>query len=548
MVENKKLYQNSRNSNYALISLFFIVGFFSQIVQIILVREIFTLYHGNEVAFGVFFAVWLFWGAAGSIAGVFLIKRFKSSSLLLLSIIAVLLITPLEVYILRIGRVFFSLQTGEVLTLTNMVILSFISLSAVCIWLGLLFAAASSLISSNKDKKEGSQRVPLIYAADALGMITGGVLFSFLLVSCFGAFQSLFLASFLFCISAFFISRFLWKNRFMRVGLLVLSILSVLGFISGKNLEWASQEKAWSLSHTDYKLEKSVVSKYGDLALLEYKGEYTLFVSGEHYFSVPDIYTPAGKAHIAMSLHPSPRKVLLIGGGVNGLIREMLLWRAEEIHYVELDSLIIDTVREYLTPDDNNALNDLRVKIHNEDGRKYVLNTKEKFDLVIVNLPEPLTASINRFYTLEFFNAVKRILTNHGVLAVSFGTSVFSEEEETARDSSILLTLNQVFEFAGTLHGEFFVASDSEQSFTLEVEELIKRYEKAEVNSAAFHKELFHTFIEADAIERANTLLKESVSKDKDKKLLNTDNQPIAFYYGLLLLSRGNDQRTFTNI
>ena len=85
----------------------------------------------------------------------------------------------------------------------------------------------------------------------------------------------------------------------------------------------------------------------------------------------------------------------------------------EAVDYVELDPLIL-AVAGRLLPD---RLADPRIHVINTDGRLFVRQTDERYDVIIVDVPAPSTSQINRFYTREFFAEAHRILTPGGVLA-----------------------------------------------------------------------------------------------------------------------------------
>ena len=118
------------------------------------------------------------------------------------------------------------------------------------------------------------------------------------------------------------------------------------------------------------------------------------------------------------------RSLLLIGGGVNGSIVEAVRHPAlERVDYVELDPAILELAREYF-PDEWRMLQaDPRVRVHVTDGRLFVKTTPSAFDVVIVNLPEPQNAQLNRFYTTEFFREVWSRLTPTGVLSFQLRSS-----------------------------------------------------------------------------------------------------------------------------
>ncbi|MBT9143165.1 MAG: Polyamine aminopropyltransferase [Syntrophomonadaceae bacterium] len=157
-----------------------------------------------------------------------------------------------------------------------------------------------------------------------------------------------------------------------------------------------------------------------------------------------------------MLFHPSPQRVLLIGGGLGGVLDEILKHPTiSEVHYVELDPLIIEVAREYLPAI---ALDDPRVRIKHTDGRFFVRHTRERYDVIIVNLPPPSTLQVNRVYTREFFGEVRNVLRPGGVFSFGIPASeTYMSREMIRHNRSIKETLREVFPGVVTIPGEWWI-------------------------------------------------------------------------------------------
>jgi predicted membrane-bound spermidine synthase len=89
---------------------------------------------------------------------------------------------------------------------------------------------------------------------------------------------------------------------------------------------------------------------------------------------------------------------------VNGSLAQALEHSSiRRVDYVELDPTVLQLARRYFPEEWPRLEADPRVHVHNMDGRLYIKTTAQKFDVIIVNLPDPQTAQLNRFYTAEFF-------------------------------------------------------------------------------------------------------------------------------------------------
>ncbi len=107
--------------------------------------------------------------------------------------------------------------------------------------------------------------------------------------------------------------------------------------------------------------------------------------------------------HPAMIMHENPSKVLVIGGGDGGTVREVLKHDPNEVVMVEIDRNVIELCRKFIGID-RGALNDERVSVINEDGVEFVRSSKERFDVIIVDGtdPNPVSQSLisKEFYSI----------------------------------------------------------------------------------------------------------------------------------------------------
>ncbi|MEA4853415.1 MAG: polyamine aminopropyltransferase [Christensenella sp.] len=119
--------------------------------------------------------------------------------------------------------------------------------------------------------------------------------------------------------------------------------------------------------------------------------------------------------HVPMAVCPNTRRVLIIGGGDGGVVRELTRYKTiEQIDMVEIDEKVVSLCREYL-PQTAAMLSDPRVHLHFEDGAAFVRDTKEKYDLIIVDSTDPIGVGEGLF-SRKFYNDCKKALADGGVL------------------------------------------------------------------------------------------------------------------------------------
>lgn len=120
-------------------------------------------------------------------------------------------------------------------------------------------------------------------------------------------------------------------------------------------------------------------------------------------------------AHVPLFVHPAPRRVLVIGGGDGGTAREALRHPGvERVVMVEIDEMVIRACREHL-PSVSLALDHPKLTLLVEDGVRFVRETRERFDVILVDSTDPIGPATPLF-NAEFYENVARILVDDGIL------------------------------------------------------------------------------------------------------------------------------------
>lgn len=131
--------------------------------------------------------------------------------------------------------------------------------------------------------------------------------------------------------------------------------------------------------------------------------------------------------HPALVSHPSPKNILLIGGGDGGAMKEILRYPVEKVWFVEIDSQVIDVSRKFF-PWLKTCLKDERVKLIIADGKDFVQETFEKFDVVLVDSSEPVGPS-TVLHEKAFYTNVKRCLNRNGIVVSQVGSPLYHLEQ-----------------------------------------------------------------------------------------------------------------------
>lgn len=134
--------------------------------------------------------------------------------------------------------------------------------------------------------------------------------------------------------------------------------------------------------------------------------------------------------HVPMAVHPLVKRVLVIGAGDGGVVRELMQYpEIGHIDLVEIDEAVIRVCREFL-PKTSCMLDDQKVHIHYEDGLRFVRGKESEYDLIIVDSTDPFGPGEGLF-TKEFYGNCYKALREDGIM-VNQHESPFYESDATA--------------------------------------------------------------------------------------------------------------------
>jgi len=513
-------------------------GFAGSIGQILILRELLVLFYGNELSTGLVLAAWLFWTAAGSrLAGRMSRKHPATMTTLARGLILLALLLPLTLFWIRASRLLWSIPAGEMVPPGLMVGISLSSTCLFCLTSGFLFAFAWSVRAAEAEHNKGQGL--LIYLGDAAGAAAGGLCFHFILVSLVSALTAALAVSALaLAVSA---HVFLRVPRLavateipsfrLKAAWLALVGLTVAGLAFSADLDNLSRAWQWGpnlLAVRD--------TPYHNLALKKDSGQFTLFANGLWLFTIPDPQTAEYAVHPALLQHPSPRKVLIVGGGAGGFLGEILKHPdIERVDCVEQDPEIFRLAEELMPAFNSPALHDPRVHLFHEDAGSFIRRVQEKYDVILLNPGDPMNAEVNRFYTVEFYRSLTRIMDKGGLLSFAVASAPDIVGQAQARYlRSVYATLSGVFPEVLVLPGESarFIASQVRESLVKDPTALITRM--------AARKLRLQYIREYTLLDDLNPLRLEymaSILREGPPPALNKDFSPTCYLNGLIVWS-----------
>jgi spermidine synthase len=535
-----------------------LLGFTSIVAQIVFIREMLVVFGGNELCLGVLLFVWLLWVGVGSFVGnrvqvgqvtndkekatfanVACHRNIFSLKNLFLWYIIIAILCFLTIFFIRSSKLILGLNTMEIVGFIPMTISSFILLAPFCFLLGFVFVLNSKVWQFSDVSGFVVNRV---YLWESIGAGLGGLLATFIFIPNFSNFniiQIIVLLNLL--LGIILLAKYVSKFKLAVTSFLFLVIIFVLvGYQS--NLEKISLKFLWR----DLPLVKTEDTKYGNIAILKNKEQISFYENGLLLFSYPAPFSSEEAIHFALSEHSNPQKLLLIGGGLGGGLAEALKYDKLKIDYVELDSRLIGLAKEYLPPKEADLFFNPKLNLHLIDGRLFVKNRigKEKYDVIISNLPDPSTLQLNRFYTVEFFNSIKEILNDNGIFSfrVSSAENYISHEQGLYL-SSLYRSLSLVFKKAIVLPGEnnIFIASDQESLF-YDWSKITTRLNERSIRTVYINQNFLPFRLSQFRID----YLKDAINKSLGR--INYDLEPISFFYNIILWSaqfKSIDKPTF---
>jgi spermidine synthase len=196
--------------------------------------------------------------------------------------------------------------------------------------------------------------------------------------------------------------------------------------------------------------------------------------------------------HPALTAHAAPKKVLIIGGGDGGSSEEALKHPSiESVTMVEIDGDVIEVAKKHFYAVHQGAFDNPKLRVLVEDGMKFVRETQEKFDLIALDLNDPMGPA-EALYSIEFFQQLRQTLAPGGALTLHIGAPVARPE----RVAQLAQRLNAVFRIVRPytmyipLYGSLWamaVCSDKLDPKSFTADEIDRRIEARKIGDLKYY-------------------------------------------------------------
>ncbi len=423
----------------------FILGFTAMASQIILLREFMSLFQGNELSIAIVLANWMLLTGLGAWLG----RKGKQSGISLrpvLSGIAILsVLAPVTLFTADLLKVVI-FPSGTLVGLGGIFLSALVLLAPFCLLSGFLFTRITGRLSSPDANTPAT-----VYSLESLGSMAGGMLVNLVLIFLLKPFYSMLAVVLL---SLFLTAIVAHRNKLARLNRALIPVMFLFTLVMiSVNPDRLSRKMLFPGQEIEYYRN----TPYGSLLVTRSAEQRNFFGNTSLLFTTNDVISNEEAIHYALLQRPSPKNVMLVEGGISGTLKEILKYPVEKVKYVELNPWIIRLGRKY-----TKELSDQRVSLCQGDVLNFLRRETVLQDAILLQVPEPSSLMVNRFYTLEFFKLVRSKLKPGGVCSVGLmPTPNYVGDEARQVQSVMLSTLKKVFPTVILIPGEknYFLAS-----------------------------------------------------------------------------------------
>ncbi|MCX5848586.1 MAG: hypothetical protein NTW65_03975 [Deltaproteobacteria bacterium] len=489
------------------------IGLISILGQVVLLRELNVSFYGIELIYLLALGIWLFWTAVGAVIG----RRIHFPSLNHIAVLFIIfgIALPLDIVFIRSSRLIFGGIPGAYLTFFQQLIVVVISILPAGLLSGLLFQwTAKAYVTTGRT-------LAVAYSIESAGGLIGGL------------FSTLFI---------------MWGLQNCSIAFVcalasVITPLIVLRGLRTSHLRWTATVLAciflallWKTSYLDRQMTiwnhpnllESSDSPYGRITATRLYNQISVFENDALSFETEGTEAEYF-CHLAALQHPNPQDVLILGGGVEGIVREIAKYAPRLIDYVELNPVMLNMVTQYLPDDIRKSLREPNVHIIFADPRQY-LKKSGTYDLILVGMPEPSSGQANRFYTQEFFKQCSTKLKSGGILGFRLRTAEnLWTLPLTSRNKSIYGALQSVFPEVLFLPGTTNVVTASYAPLPRTPEAMSRRLQDMKIVTRLISPNYINYLFTNDRFFKIRDLL------NREKALPNTDIRPVCYQYAFII-------------
>jgi spermidine synthase len=280
-----------------------------------------------------------------------------------------------------------------------------------------------------KDQVQFKDLVSQVLTFDYLGALAASVAFPLLLVPKLGLVRTSLLFGLLNALvglwSTWLLAPILGNPLRLRVKAVALSVMLLVGLVLGDRLTTFYEDQLYA----DDVVHASS-SPYQRIVVTRGKRGFSLFLNGNLQFASIDEYRyHESLVHPAMVRAGGVERVLILGGGDGLAAREVLRYpEVKSVTLVDLDPAITGLATNFkeLAELNSQALKDSRVRVINTDAMQFIAEGDARYDVVIVDFPDPNNFALGKLYTTGFYKLLKKRLAPEGVAVIQSTSPLFA--------------------------------------------------------------------------------------------------------------------------
>jgi len=433
--------------------------------QVLILREFLVLAQGQELKLALGLWCWLLWTGLGSFLGGRLAARYSLGPAQLGALLFLLgWLLPGTVLLAKALPAMAPLPWGQTLPAGTILLLFLLVLAPFGLTSGLFFPWACRVLAAVSPE----EAVGRVYYREALGAALGVCVVQLFLL---GRYSTLALS--LACGLALALAARLLAPP-LSLGLRLAAALGLLPLAAALFLNPQLEKLSYAWQFPGREVLASVDTPYARLTVTREGEQVSFFANNLWQVTHPDPLTAEHQTQLGLLQHPRPVKVLLLGGGSPGLAPEILKTSSvATLDYVELDPQLVALGQQVLA-----AALSPKVRFIYQDARRFLTATEKRYDVILMALPGPHNAQVNRYYTREFFALVAKHLEPGGVFSFSLAGSAASLQPLRAAYLGLTYhTLREVFPEVVVFPGEQtrFFASPTPKTLVADPEILASR-------------------------------------------------------------------------
>ncbi len=403
---------------------------------------------------------------------------------------------------------------------------------ALSIGIGVLIGMEIPLvIRLNTDFDSLRVNISSVLEKDYYGSLAGGLFFAFVGLPIIGLTYTPFVLGAVNLSVAIFLFFVLWdiQKQKTRMRILLLSSFTIILIAVGSYAASPIITYGEQIRYQD-KVIFEKQTKYQKIVLTQWKDDYWLYINGNQQLSTYDeVMYHEPIVHPILQLSKDPKNILILGGGDGCAVRELLKYdQIQHIDLIDLDKGITDIGKEHpvFVALNNNALNHEKVTIRNMDAYTFLEETKQFFDIIIVDLPDPRSIELNRLYSYEFYKLCERQLRKHGLIVTQAGSPYYAAEAYHC--------INKTMSKAGfatlPLHNQILTLG--EWGWVIGAKDMTKEALKSSALQLEF-KGIDTRWINTEAMQLMTSFGKPFFVKDTSEISINTIHNPVLYQYYL---------------